>query len=217
MVMNTKWMQRRQQPRGSNPAGSATSRGFSLIEVMVVAAIGIVLVAIAVPNMLTSLTFAKWRGEISDLSGIFQTCRSQAIKGNATQELDFTTTNGLAAAYIDVPGTGSGITGKTQIWMFSQFSKVNGGPAITSTNPPPLNAGTMWGGSSTTLPDTVDNICFNSRGIPCACPATPLAYCTGITNGYAFYFTQGSQWAAVGVSPAGRIKTYFWNGGAWSN
>ena len=214
MAMNSKWMQRRRQPRGATPAGYANSRGFTMIELLVVCAIGLVLVAIVVPNMLTSLTFTKWRGEMNDLSGIFQSCRSQAIKGNATQELDFTTTNGIAAAYIDVPGSTAGITGKTQIWMFSQFSKA---AVPTGSDTAPLNAGTMWGGSSTTPPDTTDNICFNSRGIPCQCPSSPTAYCSGITNGYAFYFTQGTQWAAVGVSPAGRIKTYFWNGGAWAN
>lgn len=218
MVMNSKWMQRRRQARGANPAGTATSRGFSLIELIVVCAIGVVLVAIAVPNMLSSLTFTKWRGEMNDLSGIFQSCRSQAIKGNATQELDFTTVNGLVAAYIDVPPASNSVltSGKAQVWMFSQFSLA---AVPTGTNPPPLTAGTMWGGSSTTPPYSGPNvrICFNSRGIPCTCPSSATAYCSGITNGYAFYFNQGTQWSAVGVSPAGRIKTYFWDGGAWNN
>src|SRR6266568_2910602 len=103
--------------------------------------------------------------------------------------------------------------------MFSQFKQV---AAPTGTNPFPLTKETLWGGTDTTLPDTTDSLCFNSRGIPCksataaGCP-DPGNYCTGITNGYAFYFTQGTQWAAVGVSPAGRIKTFFWNGNAWAN
>jgi len=204
----------------------------------VVIAIVLVIVAMAAPTMTTWLTSAKSRGEVSQLSGIFQTCRSHAIKNNATEELNFTNsalTRGLTVAYIynfDNPivkvngvdvdtsvlhlgqDAESAFSQQRQVWMFSHFIKVS---APTGTNPPPLTGGSMWGGTSTTPPDTTDNLCFNSRGIPCTCPSTRPNYCPGITNGYAFYFTQGTQWAAVGVSPAGRIKTYFWNGGAWAN
>ena len=210
---------RRQQPKQAKligPRTAASAGGFSLLELMLVIAIALVLMAIALPQLGTSLTYTKWRGAMSDLSGVFQSCRSQAIKNNASQQLDFTLNNGLVVAYIDVPGSTGGLAGKNQVWMFSQFSKVPA-PPTTSTNPAPLTAGTMWGGSSTTPPETTLNICFNSRGIPCTCPDTATAYCPGITRGYAFYFTQGTQWAAVGVSPAGRIKTYFWNGSAWAN
>lgn len=197
---------------------TANAHGFSLVELMVVIAIALVVFAIALPKMATSLTLTKWRGEMSDLSGVFQKCRSQAIKNNATQQLDFTTNNAQVVTYIDVPGsTESSLAGKTQIWMFSQFSKVDA-PPLGNTNPAPLTQGTMWGGSSTNPPVTTEqHICFNSRGIPCQCPSAATFPCPGITNGYAFYFTQGEQWAAVGVSPAGRIKTYFWNGSAWGN
>jgi prepilin-type N-terminal cleavage/methylation domain-containing protein len=218
------------------------ARGFSMVELMLVAAIAVILIAIALPNMTTSMTLAKWRGEISDLSGVFQSCRSQAVKNNHTEQLTFTTNNGtptgLAVAFIfnlDNPivngvdtshletghDTESMLAAQRQVWMFSQFSQVD---APTGANPPPLTKGMMWGGSDTTLPATpspstpaTNNVCFNSRGIPCNCPATIPNYCTAITNGYAFYFQQNSQWAAVGVSPAGRIKTYFWDGQAWAN
>jgi hypothetical protein len=80
----------------------------------------------------------------------------------------------------------------------------------------------MWGDGLGVTPDTTHDLCFNSRGIPCQCPSSPTAYCGGITNGYAFYFTLtsqpgGTRWAAVGVSPAGRIKTFFWDGSSWSD
>ena len=211
---------------------AAGARGFSLVEVMVVVAIALVLMAIAIPQMATSLTLAKWRGEMADLSGVFQSCRSQAVKNNQTEQLNFTTNHGVAVAYIfDLStdpstlaldqDTESMLAKQKQVWMFSQFAQVS---APTGVNPPPLTKGSMWGGSDTSLPITpspstpaTNNLCFNSRGIPCTCPNTPAGYCTSITNGYAFYFTQGQQWGAVGVSPAGRIKTYFWNGEAWGN
>lgn len=204
---------------------------------MIVLAIVLVVVAIAAPNMMTQLKYVKWRGEVADLSGIVQACRSQAVKNNATEALTFAAPTGSRkqwVAYIynlDDPGTApnysalqSGIDSQSvlskqlQLWLFTTFSKVN---APTGTNPPPLDAVTMWGAAGLT-PDTTDNICFNSRGVPCTCPASVPNPCTAITKGYAFYFTQSggtqtSQWAAVGVSPAGRIKTFFWNGSAWAN
>jgi prepilin-type N-terminal cleavage/methylation domain-containing protein len=209
-------------PGCGKPRPAAPSRGFSLVELMLVAAIAVVLMAIAIPNFVNTLTLAKLRGGMSDLSGIFQSCRSQAIKLNSTKELLFTTSNGQWLIYVDDLASPQGLTPAPplspppQVWLPAQFTKVTA-PASSSTNPAPLNASTMWGGSSTTPPDTSDNLCFNSRGIPCACPNTTPNYCAGITNGYAFYFTQGTQWAALAVSPAGRIKTYFWNGSAWSN
>jgi prepilin-type N-terminal cleavage/methylation domain-containing protein len=234
--MKTKLIHSHRQPGAVGnlaPRPAAPTRGFSLVELLVVAAIAVVLMAIALPRMATSLTVTKWRGEMSDLSGVFQSCRSQAIKNNQTEQLNFTTSNGQAVAYLvdlDKVGTNgtlqygqdatSMMADQTQVWMFSQFSKV---AAPTGTNPPPLTKGAMWGGTDTTLPDTIDKLCFNSRGIPCNCPGStlnptpPPAYCTAITNGYAYYFQQDSNWAAVGVSPAGRIQTYFWTGNAWSN
>jgi hypothetical protein len=101
--------------------------------------------------------------------------------------------------------------------MPANFAKV----AAPSAVPTPLNSTSMWGDSLHTVPDTLDNICFNSQGIPCQC-TTPPAYCAGITNGYAYYFTVttnpgGTRWGAVGVSPGGRIKTFFWDGAAWTD
>jgi prepilin-type N-terminal cleavage/methylation domain-containing protein len=207
------------ETRANKRATGATQRGFSMVEVMLVAAIAVILAAIAVPKMTTSLTLTKWRGQINDLSGVFQSCRSLAIKNNNTQQLNIATSDGRVVAYIDVPGAlESTPEGKTQVWMFSGFSHA-ATPLDTDTNPVPLTAGLMWGGSSTLPPVSGPEVkvCFNSRGIPCTCPSTPNAYCTSITNGYAFYFTQDGQWAALGISPAGRIKTYFWDGGAWAN
>ena len=216
---------------GQRGAGKR-QRGFSMVELMMVLAIALVILAIALPRMATSYTYAKWRGEVGDLSGIFQSCRSQAIKNNQTEQLTFAKsagTNGLTVAYIfdwDVSSsspltlgqdTESMLAAQKQVWTFSHFSNVE---APTGANPPPLTKATMWGGTDTgspTSPWPSPNICFNSRGIPCDCPKVTPNHCNAILDGYAFYFQQDAQWAAVGVSPAGRIKTYYWDGKAWAN
>jgi prepilin-type N-terminal cleavage/methylation domain-containing protein len=220
--VRTKLIHHRQQPGGPRPIGrcpTASSCGFTLVELLVVAAIAVVLMAIAIPNLINSVSLAKLRGGMSDLSGIFQTCRTQAIKGNATKHLIFTTSStGQWLAYVDDWTVPLGLTAPVpppQVWLPSQFNKV-AAPSSISTNPTPLTPANV-GEYGASTPDIIDSICFNSRGMPCACPASASANCSGITRGYAFYFTQGSQWAAVAVSPAGRIKTYVWSGSAWSN
>lgn len=197
-------------------SSAAVSRGFTLVEMMVVVAILLVVIAIALPSMVTAISSAKLRGGMSELSGIVQTCRSQAVRRNETRELFFTTSGGRTVAYVDVPGTTDLKPLQQQVWLNAQFSKATeptGGPTK-------LDGAAIGGGSST--PNSTDNICFNSRGIPCSCPSSVNDSCVGITNGYAYYFSLGpdggnKSWAAVGVSPAGRIKTLFWNGSAWAN
>jgi hypothetical protein len=56
---------------------------------------------------------------------------------------------------------------------------------------------------------------FNSRGLPCE-------YDSGVcTNrGFVFYFKDHrpigvNRWAAVSISPAGRIKRWMWSGTDW--
>jgi hypothetical protein len=56
---------------------------------------------------------------------------------------------------------------------------------------------------------------FNSRGLPCVYDS---GVCT--TNvGFIYYFkderVSGGGWAAISISPAGRIKRWFWSGSDW--
>ena len=58
---------------------------------------------------------------------------------------------------------------------------------------------------------------FNSTGLPCAynsgtCP----------NNGFIYYFHDSrpagqTGWAALSISPAGRLKKWYWNGSTWNN
>ncbi|PSH03077.1 MAG: hypothetical protein CXZ00_14030 [Acidobacteria bacterium] len=57
-------------------------------------AIAIVVTAFALPNFANMVTAARWRGEMSSLSGLFQACRSQAVQMNETRHLIFTTSGG---------------------------------------------------------------------------------------------------------------------------
>src|SRR5436853_7686892 len=75
----------RQASKLSNP------KGFSLVEIMIVVLIGLVVTAIALPNMLTVIANTRLRGNIGTLSGIFQNCRMLAVKNNRVMTTHFNT------------------------------------------------------------------------------------------------------------------------------
>jgi hypothetical protein len=89
-------------------------------------------------------------------------------------------------------------------------------PMSTPTGPgaPSTILNSTLGVSST--PATTDPS-FNSRGLPCS-------YSGGACTNSAFiqYFKDNriggsGGWAAISISPAGRINRWFWNGSAWTN
>jgi prepilin-type N-terminal cleavage/methylation domain-containing protein len=185
-------------------------RGFSLIELSVVVFIGLVITVLAMPNMLLVIANTRLRGNISTLSGIYQNNRMMAIKNNRTMTTRFVTTTSGISAYVKLATDTTDMTRTdTQVQMQRPIARYtsaqsNGGPNDLS---------------STTLgftPATTD-VSFNTRGLPCA-------YSSGTcpNSGFIVYFkdtrrTGRQGWAAVSISPAGRIKKWFFNGTAWAD
>jgi hypothetical protein len=59
---------------------------------------------------------------------------------------------------------------------------------------------------------------FDGRGLPC----NPVSGTCTFNQGTGFYYYlrqdrifSSTSWAAVSVSPAGRVKVWMWNGSAW--
>ncbi|MDD3673947.1 MAG: GspH/FimT family pseudopilin [Thauera sp.] len=79
------WRSRR--GRGSEVSGSERSKGFSLVELMVVVAIVAILAGIAVPSMMSMLALNRLSSQANDLIGAVQYARSEAIKRNRSVSL----------------------------------------------------------------------------------------------------------------------------------
>jgi hypothetical protein len=74
------------------------------------------------------------------------------------------------------------------------------------------------------------NLAFNQRGLPCTPDSTDSIIGSCILKGlsdtetssssYQYFFklesTFGDQWASVTVTPAGRVRTWVWNGSTWN-
>src|SRR5581483_1541555 len=67
--------------------------GFSLLEVALVAAIGMIVTATAIPNM-------GLRSSLTSLAGVIQNCRMLAVKQNQTMSTHFSPTTTGVVAYV---------------------------------------------------------------------------------------------------------------------
>ena len=187
--------------------------GFSMLELMIVLAMVMTATTIAVPTMITVMANAQLRQGMGNLSSLFQNARMRAAQQNSITRIRFQLTNNKWVAYVDNGISPSELTSTTpQLWLPAKFSKV-GPPSGT---PAALDAATC---GSTLAPNTTDDTYFNQLGIPCH-------YSSGAcssSQAFAYYFTyQGSAnmsttWAAMCVSPAGRVKAWYWDGSAWKN
>jgi Tfp pilus assembly protein FimT len=177
--------------------------GFSSVEMVVVAAIILILGGFAVPVLMNTIYLSRVRGASSDLSGLVQQARILAER----QNIDL----GVYAGAVGTNATGAFIdtTGNGSTWKTGDpdipFAKgvTNG---VASNAPGTLNPGFTPESASTIL-------YFSPRGLPVkSSGATFIA-----SNGVVFYITDShGDWAAVSVSGAGRSKVWVWNGGAWN-
>jgi prepilin-type N-terminal cleavage/methylation domain-containing protein len=189
---------------------ATASRGFSLVELLMVVGITLVLSTIAIANIAAVVSSSRIRAGISSMSGLLQNCRMLAVKKNKTLTAHVTLSgSGSLMGYVKDAADSSPLsTTDTQVKWEAPVVRMTvptgpGAPAEIST--------TVLGYTAQT-----GDISFNSRGLPCA-------YSSGVCTNYGFlyYFKDTSRagakgWAALSVSPAGKIKKWYWNIDTWT-
>lgn len=192
------------------------NRGFSLIELVIVMAIMLAVAAIAIPYFVTYVSTYRLRGSLSDAAGLLQQMRMEAVRRNTWLQVSTgIRDNGRSVAWVNLPGgTANWDAGEPFLELPKDIAVLDPGHPGDATTIPNFTA----------QPTSTAVIRFNSRGLPCVFPS-------GSTNcenndgtnqvGFVLYFKNSGSfgvpgWGAITISPAGRIRTWVWNGGSYS-
>ena len=195
---------------GRNKVQWDACAGFSMPELFIVLLILTVIGAIAIPNVVTVVSDARLRGGASNFSGLLQNCRMLAVKENRTKTAYLTVVGKEPIAYVKNAADSPVMT--------ESDPKVQlGAPLVRVTTPSGPGAPSALTSATLGYTPRTDDLSFGHQGLPCA-------YSGGICTNYGFiyYFRDSrshgkSGWAAISISPAGRIKRWFWNGEVWGS
>ena len=193
--------------------------GFSLQEVLVVAALGLIVTAVGLPVMTNAIANMKLRSSMTTVSGLLQDARAVAVQQNKTKtachfnrtsppySLIYFAKDATACTSSIVPASGD-----PQVELEAPITPY-GTPTGTGA-PGPLDNNSV----GTTSNPLSSDPSFNSRGLPCAYAG---GTCTA-NSAFVQYFKDNrisgsGGWAAISIAPAGRIKRWFWNGSSWVN
>ncbi|TMI55817.1 hypothetical protein E6H18_08575 [Candidatus Bathyarchaeota archaeon] len=195
------------------PRSRTKRSGFSLLAVLFgVAAITIIL-GVALPSMTNAIANVKVRGNMTSVSGLLQNTRILAVKLNRTMTARYLvrTTSPFGLVYYAKNATDSSplASSDPQVELeapITRYTTPTGASAPAAINTTTLGFTPQTGDPS-----------FNSRGLPCSYSG---GTCT--SNGFIAYYkddriSSSSGWSAISISPAGRIKRWFWNESAWTD
>jgi prepilin-type N-terminal cleavage/methylation domain-containing protein len=194
--------------------------GFSLPELLIVVAIGMIAAVMTMPLFSTAVNQYRLRTSAVDLDGLLQRARTRAVRDNRTYTLQtaqlvqggFTYTQ----VYLDLNGNQALDAGEPEIQFQRNVTTVTGGgiPAIP-------NASLGFTPQATNA-----QVNFNARGTPCVfvngiCSSWDSAGNAPNQVGFVYYLRaplgSGNSWSAVSIAPSGRFRAWSYNSGVWSN
>jgi prepilin-type N-terminal cleavage/methylation domain-containing protein len=179
--------------------------GYSLVEMVMTLAIGLILVSVALPMLVGAIQGYRLNSIAQQTADIIELTRYTAIRRNATVSLHKAVQNGSTVLYIDLNGNGALDAGEPLMVLPNDMQVANG-QALTP------------GSASTGLPnvqDFTDTVMFDYRGTL----NYPAGGGTGpyfLALGYTIQTQHGYR--AVTVTPMGQAK--MWKapvGGTWSS
>jgi Tfp pilus assembly protein FimT len=199
--------------------GTASSLGFTVLELMICMGIALTLAALAIPTM-NAIRQANLREAAANYASFLQNARIQAIQ-NDTYYAVVPVAGPPASAYVDLQGNNTFVNTDPQLVLPSSVYI-----RTYANNPPALAALEGLALASSTDPslNTANNPTFGPRGLPCK-PIPNGAYTTcpafsGAVAGTSYMVFLQSEpdqtWMAIVVNPSARIRIFKYSGGAWA-
>jgi prepilin-type N-terminal cleavage/methylation domain-containing protein len=187
-------------------------QGFTLLELLIVVTMILILGALAVPKMVTAINDISLRYVASDLSGLLQSARIQAVRTNtATSIMAGTLAGGTPVYYIAAPGVA--YAAGDPILTLNPNVTVWQGPGSGAPNETAFIASLIFN-----VDPNADSPSFSSRGLPCigSAPCNPI-----LGQGFVMFVSHPGivgniAWAAVVVNPSAHIQVFTCDaGGNW--
>lgn len=193
--------------------GLAFQAGFTLAEMLVVLTIIMVVGGLSIPSLSRSIDNMRLKGAAQTLASVFQDARIRAAQNNTAYEV-LVSPPGIkpAQACIDLNGDGICGAGEPTTIFPAQITLTNVGVPVplssVQLNYPTTDAehSTMVSQLDTLAP----GLAWNARGLPCQrTQASSPCITTGWVQQLQLQRPGGDiMYAAVTVSPTGRVKTW---------
>lgn len=190
-----------------------TRRGFTLLELMVVVSIIVVITVISTPTIISAVDGYKLRTAAGSVAALIQNTRMRAVSDDRWYQVRTGVSGTSNYAYSALENAADAPTNESTFVMY-----LPRGIAFDTVGAPALDTMALDYSPPTGLP------AFNARGVPCTpsgsvCHPANSGGAEG--SGYVVYLRQdrplgGTNWAAVTVSPAGRVKSWTWSGSSWN-
>jgi prepilin-type N-terminal cleavage/methylation domain-containing protein len=196
--------------------GFASQAGFTLTELLVVVAIIGIVAGLSIPNFTRSIDNAKLKAAAQQLAAVYQDARLRATQNNTPYEV-LLSSPGVTPPQVcvDLNGDGACGAGDPATVFPTQVSLNNAGVplglSVAALGFAPLNTETSVMHDQQN--DPVPGVAWNGLGMPCQ-RSSSASPCSSV--GWVQYLQlqrSGGDvlFAAVTVSPTGRVKTWTYN------
>lgn len=167
--------------------------GFSLIEMLVVIAILLILAAFSVPTLMNTISDVNLRYSATNLSGLLQTARIQAVRRNTFYGIVPTAlANGDTGYFVNLQG-GTYVAGNPMVPVGSQIQVFQG---IGSGAP---NEGAFVAGLGFAVVPGGTVPSFNARGLPCS-PTVANTCPQNAGQGFVLFLRRASPRYSLGIA-----------------
>jgi prepilin-type N-terminal cleavage/methylation domain-containing protein len=181
----------------------STQRGFSIVELVIVLGMMLVLSAIGLPRIVTSMSIYQLNAASTSLQNLIEVARFTAVRRNTTISLRQTLVSGQAAFYVDLANSGA-YASADPVYIVPTTVQVAPAAAPAAATTGLANTRALGGGC----------ISFNSRGVVdyanCGAGVQSVWFISlGLTNNVGGY-------RAITLTPMGQAKSWTASaGGNW--
>jgi len=169
--------------------------GYSLVEMMVTLAVGLILISVALPTMIGAIQSYRLNGASQQIANLIELTRYTAIRRNAVMSMQMTVTNGSTIFYMDLNGNGSLDPTEPMVILPSDMQVATTQPLT----PRPTSTGLA------PIRNFVSQINFDYRGTVNFAPGSQAA-AYFLAVGYTNQAQYGCR--AITVTPMGQTKAW---------